>query len=116
VIGRFQHLGVDPFNLASALNAVMAQRLVRVICGACAAKGCAACRGTGYRGRKAIAELMVLNDDIKELIATRAPARKLKEAARAAGNRKTCGMPPSALCSGAKPPPKRSTVSTSSSS
>jgi general secretion pathway protein E len=85
VIGRFQHMGVDPFNLASALNAVMAQRLVRVICGACSAKGCAQCRGTGYRGRKAIAELMVLNDEIKELIAARAPARKLKEAARAAG-------------------------------
>jgi general secretion pathway protein E len=85
VIGRFQHMGVDPFNLASALNAVMAQRLVRVLCRDCAAKGCAACRGTGFRGRKAIAELMVLNDDIKELVATRAPARKLKLAALAAG-------------------------------
>jgi general secretion pathway protein E len=85
VIGRFQHMGVDTFNLASALNAVMAQRLVRIICAACAAKGCPRCRGTGFRGRKAIAELMVLNDDIKELIATRAPARKLKEAAHAAG-------------------------------
>jgi general secretion pathway protein E len=63
----------------------MAQRLVRIICAACAAKGCPRCRGTGFRGRKAIAELMVLNDDIKELIATRAPARKLKEAAHAAG-------------------------------
>jgi general secretion pathway protein E len=85
VIGRFQHMGVDTFNLASALNAVMAQRLVRIICASCAAKGCAHCRGTGYRGRKAIAELMVLNDELKELIATRAPARKLKEAAHAAG-------------------------------
>jgi len=85
VIGRFQHMGVDAFNLASALNAVMAQRLVRTICAACAAKGCARCRGSGYRGRKAIAELMVLNDELKELIAARAPARKLKEAARAAG-------------------------------
>jgi len=88
VIGRFQHMGVDPFNLASALNAVMAQRLVRKICAACAAcaaKGCAQCRGSGFRGRKAIAELMVLNDEIRELIAARAPARKLKEAARAAG-------------------------------
>lgn len=85
VIGRFQHMGVDPFNLASALNAVMAQRLVRVLCRACTGKGCGECRGTGYRGRKAIAELMVLNDGLKELIAQRAPARTLKEAARAAG-------------------------------
>jgi general secretion pathway protein E len=85
VIGRFQHMGVDPFNLASALNAVMAQRLVRKICDACRAKGCAQCRGTGFRGRKAIAELMVLNDEIRELIAGRAPTRKLKEVARAAG-------------------------------
>ncbi|MFY9316396.1 MAG: GspE/PulE family protein [Burkholderiales bacterium] len=85
VIGRFQHMGVDPFSLASALNAVMAQRLVRVICTACAAKGCAQCRGTGYRGRRAIAELMILNDDLKELIASRAPTRRLKEVARASG-------------------------------
>ncbi len=85
VIGRFRHMGVDTFNLAAALNVVMAQRLVRIICASCAAKGCAQCRGTGFRGRKAIAELMVLNDEIKELIATRAPARKLKEAAHAAG-------------------------------
>jgi general secretion pathway protein E len=85
VIGRFQHMGADTFNLASALNAVMAQRLVRIACASCNARGCAQCRGTGYRGRKAIAELMILDDELKELIATRAPMRKLKEAARAAG-------------------------------
>jgi general secretion pathway protein E len=87
VIGRFQHMGADTFNLASAVNAVMAQRLVRVACKACAARGCAECRGTGYRGRKAIAELMILDDELKELIASRAPRRRLKEAARAAGTR-----------------------------
>jgi general secretion pathway protein E len=85
VIGRFQHMGADTFNLASALNAVMAQRLVRIACASCSARGCAQCRGTGYRGRKAIAELMILDDELKELIATRAPMRRLKEAARAAG-------------------------------
>ena len=85
VIGRFQHMGADPFNLASALNAVMAQRLVRVVCRGCGAKGCAQCRGSGYRGRKAVAELMIMNDDLKELIASRAPVRKLMEAARASG-------------------------------
>jgi general secretion pathway protein E len=85
VIGRFMHMHVDTFNLASALNAVMAQRLIRVICKSCNAKGCGQCRGTGFRGRKAIAELMILNDDLRELIVSRAPMKKLKEAARAAG-------------------------------
>jgi general secretion pathway protein E len=85
VIGRFMHMGVDTFNLASALNAVMAQRLVRVLCKACSGASCSHCRGTGYNGRKAIAELMVLTDELKELIATRAPMRRLKEAARASG-------------------------------
>jgi general secretion pathway protein E len=85
VLGRFQHMGVDSYNLVSALNGVLAQRLVRIICTSCKAKGCQACRGTGFRGRKAIGELLVLNDELRELIIARAPARKLKEAARAAG-------------------------------
>src|SRR5438874_661942 len=85
VIGRFTHMGVDPYNLVSALNAVLAQRLVRVFCTSCKAKGCAQCRGTGFKGRKAIGELLVLNDELRELIIARAPARKLKEVARAAG-------------------------------
>jgi general secretion pathway protein E len=85
VLGRFQHMGVDAYNLVSALNGVVAQRLVRVFCAACKGKGCGTCRGTGFRGRKAIGELLVLNDELRELIVARAPARKLKEAARAAG-------------------------------
>ena len=85
VLGRFMHMGVDPYNLVSALNAVLAQRLVRVFCASCKGKGCAQCRGTGFRGRKAIGELLVLNDELRELIIARAPARKLKEVARAAG-------------------------------
>ncbi len=87
VIGRFMHMGVDTFNLVCALNAVMAQRLVRKLCVACNAKGCVHCRGTGYRGRKAIAELMVLNDELRTLILERAPTPTLKSAARAAGTR-----------------------------
>jgi general secretion pathway protein E len=87
VIGRFMHMGVDTFNLVCALNAVMAQRLVRKLCTPCQAKGCAHCRGTGYRGRKAIAELMVLNDELRGLIVERAPTAKLKAAARATGTR-----------------------------
>jgi general secretion pathway protein E len=85
VLGRFQHMGVDAYNLVSALNGVLAQRLVRVICRECFSKGCPSCRNTGFKGRKAIGELLILNDELRELIIARAPARKLKEAARAAG-------------------------------
>ena len=85
VLGRFQHMGVDTYNLVSALNGVLAQRLVRMVCTSCKGKGCPDCRNTGFKGRKAIGELLVLNDELRELIAARAPARKLKDAARAAG-------------------------------
>ncbi len=86
VLGRFQHMGVDTYNFVSALNVVLAQRLVRTICTSCKKAGCPACRGTGFKGRKAIGELLVMNDDLRELIVARAPARTLKEAARAAGS------------------------------
>ena len=52
-----------------------------------AGRGCRECRGSGYKGRKAIAELMILNDEIRELITGRAPVRQLKEAAQASGTR-----------------------------
>ncbi len=114
VLGRFLHMGVDTYSFVSALNGVLAQRLVRVICPECAephvatdaefeeagipveqgrslklmrGRGCGHCRGTGYKGRKAIAELLRLNDELRELIATRAPIRRIKEAARAHGTR-----------------------------
>ena len=112
VIGRFMHMGVDPYSLVSALNGVLAQRLVRVNCPYCstrvapeaellalsgiaggggwnfqAGSGCAQCRGSGYKGRRAIAELMRLNDELRELIVARAPIRQLKEAAARAGVR-----------------------------
>jgi general secretion pathway protein E len=110
VIGRFMHMGVDPYNLVSALNAVLAQRLVRLNCPACsedvapdaavlaesgisytegfrfrAGRGCGQCRGTGYKGRRAISELLRLNDEMRELILGREPIRRLKEAARRGG-------------------------------
>ena len=112
VIGRFMHMGVDPYNFVSAVNGIMAQRLIRQICIQCAegctpspellqesgiseeaaanmhfrtAKGCGHCRGTGYKGRKAIAELLVLNDELREMIVAREPIRKLKEAAKRNG-------------------------------
>ncbi|HUG78661.1 MAG TPA: GspE/PulE family protein [Burkholderiales bacterium] len=86
VLARFMHMGLDTYNVVSAMNAVLAQRLVRVLCKSCSGKGCQSCRNTGYRGRKALGELLVLNDELRELIVSRAPARKLKEAARAAGS------------------------------
>jgi general secretion pathway protein E len=112
VIGRFMHMGVDPYSFVSALNGIAAQRLVRLNCTHCAnpveaddqllaesgltakqvegwdlraGRGCGHCRGTGFRGRKAIAEIMVLNDEIRELIVAREPIRRVKDAARRAG-------------------------------
>jgi len=112
VLGRFLHMGMDTHNLVSALNAVMAQRLIRLNCRACAVqaepdaalleesriapaergefrfmrgRGCAHCRGTGFKGRKAIGELLVMTDELRELIVARQPVRVLREAAQAAG-------------------------------
>jgi general secretion pathway protein E len=114
VIGRFVHMNVDLYGFVSALNAILAQRLVRLVCPHCAederpaeellsesgltsvptqdwkfrvGRGCRECRGAGYKGRKAIAELMILNDELREMITGRAPLRELKEAARRAGTR-----------------------------
>ncbi|MFZ2541142.1 MAG: GspE/PulE family protein [Gallionella sp.] len=109
VIGRFMHMGVDPYSFVSAMNGIVAQRLVRMNCPACsvetrpdaqlledsgltdetaatmqfqAGRGCGACRGTGYKGRKAICEILLLNDAIRELIVARQPTRLIREAAR----------------------------------
>jgi len=114
VMSRFMHMEVDPYSFVSALNGVLAQRLVRVNCRHCAeayspgeeelsdsgldiqksdgyafmaGRGCGHCRGTGYAGRKAIAEILLLNDELRELITGHAPVRKIKEAARANGTR-----------------------------
>jgi general secretion pathway protein E len=114
VIGRFMHMNVDLFSFVSALNAILAQRLVRLVCPHCVedcrpdaallkesglteaqaasfrfriGRGCRECRGSGYKGRKAIAELMILDDELRELITARAPVRQLKEAARTSGTR-----------------------------
>jgi general secretion pathway protein E len=114
VIGRFMHMGVDLYNFVSAVNGIMAQRLIRELCSHCAedytpppslievsqippnmlnqmhfryAKGCGHCRGSGYKGRRAIAELLVLNDELREMIIAREPIRKLKEAAKRNGLR-----------------------------
>ncbi len=87
VLGRFEHMQVDPYSLVSALNGIVAQRLVRMLCSHCGGSGCAHCRGTGFKGRRAIGECLVLDDELREMIATRAPIRSIKEAARKRGTR-----------------------------
>ena len=87
VLGRFEHMAVDPYTFVSALNGIVAQRLVRVFCTHCGGKGCADCRGTGFKGRRAIGECLVLDDELREMIASRSPVRAIKEAARARGTR-----------------------------
>jgi len=112
VLGRFLHMGVEPYNFVSALNCVMAQRLVRLLCRACRhpveiapallresgldpdlyhdqvfyeGKGCDECAGTGYLGRTAVAELLDMSDRIRQLILERRPAAEIKQAAREEG-------------------------------
>ncbi len=114
VIGRFLHMEVEAYSLVSALNGVLAQRLVRRICPQCrtpeepppellaasglttwstsgwkfhVGRGCAHCRGSGYRGRLAVAEVLPMTDTLRELILARAPMSQVKEAARRAGTR-----------------------------
>ena len=114
VMSRFMHMGVDPYSFVSCLNGVLAQRLVRINCPHCAepyvpgeeelsdsglkqqtsahykfmrGKGCGNCRGTGFSGRKAIAEILLLNDKLRGLITSRAPVELVKEAAKQNGTR-----------------------------
>jgi general secretion pathway protein E len=108
VLSRFTHMGVDVHSFVAALNGILAQRLLRIICEHCTesitatkemlratglafdesrefnwqiGRGCSHCRGTGYRGRRAVGEVMVLNDELREAIVARAPVRQLKELA-----------------------------------
>jgi general secretion pathway protein E len=116
VVGRFMHMGVDLYNMVSALNGVVAQRLMRRLCVHCAqpwqpqphdlkqamvpldlpglhdahfmrAVGCPHCRGTGYAGRKAISEVLLMDDTLRDLIVSRASLVKIKAHARASGTR-----------------------------
>jgi len=112
VLGRFTHMGLDPYSLVAALNGIVAQRLLRVICSDCSqqsqpdaallamsgidaaegfdfrsGRGCGHCRGSGFRGRKAIAEVLLLDDELREMIVTREPVRRIKEAACHKGTR-----------------------------
>ena len=114
VLGRFLNMGVEPYQFVSALNCVMAQRLVRLICAHCKRParvdarlleesglppdlaqthrffeggGCMECGGTGFKGRTAICELLNLSDRIREMILDRRPTSEIKKAAHEEGMR-----------------------------
>ncbi|MFZ3210746.1 MAG: GspE/PulE family protein [Terriglobales bacterium] len=114
VIGRFLNMGVEPYYFVSALNCILAQRLVRLICDSCKKKvyyppevlessgldpqvwgsvpfyegeGCMECSGTGFRGRTAIHELLDLTDRIREMILEKRPTSEIRRAAREEGMR-----------------------------
>ena len=105
VIGRFASMGIDAYNFLAALNCVLAQRLVRILCSSCRTlvkaqqalieesgldyeqyketpfyegKGCPQCHGTGYRGRKCITEFLDLTDEIKEMIYAERPLSEIR--------------------------------------
>ena len=112
VLSRFLNMKVEPYNFVSALNCILAQRLVRMICPSCKrpmkasrqlleesaldyaaykdftffeGKGCIDCNGTGYRGRTAIAELLDMSDRIREMILDKRPGADIKRAAKEEG-------------------------------
>jgi type IV pilus assembly protein PilB len=112
VLGRFLNMGVEPYNFVSALNCILAQRLVRVICEYCKKRvyydaatleasglnsnewrlipfyegqGCIECASTGYRGRTAIHELLELTDNIREMILAKKPSSEIRKTAREEG-------------------------------
>ena len=112
VMGRFIHMGVEPYNFVSALNCIMAQRLVRVLCPHCREStrlpesqlresgldpdvyadqeffepvGCGECQATGFLGRTAVAELLDMSDRIRQMVLERRPAGEIKQAAREEG-------------------------------
>ncbi|HZE88969.1 MAG TPA: GspE/PulE family protein [Verrucomicrobiae bacterium] len=112
VLGRFLNMKVELYNFVSALNCVLAQRLVRLICKSCRrpmtvetkqleesgldvkiykdhtfyeGRGCIDCNGTGFRGRMAISEILDLSDNVRELILSRKSAAEIKRAAKEEG-------------------------------
>jgi type IV pilus assembly protein PilB len=112
VLGRFLNMGVEPYNFVSALNCILAQRLVRQVCEFCVKDvhyseqellasgldsaewrtfnfreggGCIECGGTGYRGRSAIHELLELDDEIREMLLAKKPGSEIRKKARDKG-------------------------------
>jgi type IV pilus assembly protein PilB len=114
VIGRFLNMGVEPYNFVSALNCILAQRLVRTVCNFCwkpvtydhdalvrngldpqewsgfefrEGVGCMECGGTGYRGRTAIHELLDLTDPVRDMILAKKPSSEIRKLAQEQGMR-----------------------------
>ena len=114
VFGRLKYMGIDPYALTSALNGIWAQRLLRTVCPHCAewfqateeeigqigqdrhtaaggrlrrGRGCGDCRGTGYKGRKAVAEVVAMTDGLREMIASQQSLRDIKGEAHRQGTR-----------------------------
>jgi type IV pilus assembly protein PilB len=112
VLGRFLNMGVEPYNFVSALNCILAQRLVRQVCEFCVkdvrytdaelelngldpaewkghvfkeGPGCIECGGTGYRGRSAIHELLELDDEIREMLLAKKPGSEIRKRAKEKG-------------------------------
>jgi type IV pilus assembly protein PilB len=112
VLGRFLNMGVEPYNFVSALNCILAQRLVRQVCDFCVQEitysekellesgldpaewrnfkfregvGCMECGGTGYRGRSAIHELLELDDEIREMLLAKKPGSEIRKKAKDKG-------------------------------
>ncbi|HXX22816.1 MAG TPA: GspE/PulE family protein [Terriglobia bacterium] len=112
VLGRFLNMGVEPYNFVSALNCILAQRLVRTLCEECKRPtqvsremfeesgqspeawrgitlyetvGCQACNQTGFHGRTAIGELLALSDRVRELILDKKPSSEIRRVAREEG-------------------------------
>ena len=112
VLGRFLNMGIEPYNFVSALNCILAQRLVRTLCPRCKkqvrltrkdledsamdaerylghsfaeAAGCKECNYTGYRGRKAITEFLDLSDRVREMILEKRPSSEIRKTAIAEG-------------------------------
>ena len=82
---RLLDMGVAPYLLAGTVNLIIAQRLVRKLCHACGGKGCALCNNLGYKGRIAIAEVIVPSKEIEDLIAKKGTVREFEDAAKRAG-------------------------------
>jgi general secretion pathway protein E len=87
VVSRFTHMGVDLYGFLSCLNGVLAQRLVRLNCPHCVRAGCERCRGTGYLGRRAIGEVLPIDDRLRDLLVARAPVLEVKRHAATLGGR-----------------------------
>ena len=84
---RLLDMGIEPYLVASSLECAIAQRLVRLVCPHCQGKRCSECRQTGYKGRTAIFEFLILDDDTRALVLRRASAGEISKMAKTKGMR-----------------------------